>query len=125
MPHTYTYTSLLIFLLLLHIRYGPTQEKMNQVFGVSTWSAYYQYVKDNVKYNGKKHLKQYQQIHISEGEVRDMHLNADGTVATGVDAQLGIEIQGTGKSMAGDMGKDMEKDNHVYVKQDKFTGAKS
>ena len=84
MPHTYTYTSLLIFLLLLHIRYGPTQEKMNQVFGVSTWSAYYQYVKDNVKYNGKKHLKQYQQIHISEGEVRDMHLNADGTVCADI-----------------------------------------
>src|SRR3954447_21648845 len=57
---------------------GVPLEKCDQLFGVTTWSAYAQFVWDNIRYNGKKHLRDMQKVTLEHAkEVHALVVNND------------------------------------------------
>jgi hypothetical protein len=53
-------------------------EKVDGLFGITTWKQYGQYVWDNIRYNGHKHLREMQHVTIeSAKETHILHADYD------------------------------------------------
>jgi hypothetical protein len=63
---------------------GMPLEKMDIVFNIDSWAAYWQYIKDNVRYKWKRHLKEYQKVTIN----RETATSAEGTAMPVHEIQL-------------------------------------
>lgn len=51
---------------------GMPLEKVDQLFGLTTWKQYRSYVYDNVRYNGSKHLSEVQHISLETAKETSM-----------------------------------------------------
>jgi hypothetical protein len=50
-------------------------ERVDDLFGLTTWKQYAQFVKDNVLYNGHKHLRELNHVAVESANQQPLHLH--------------------------------------------------